>query len=464
MSDKRKLTEEEIISVLEIVQPQRGIPGAIANSIVSKLRGKLREQLEKQEIYPRMIEKLKTQIMSMYENTKSQCGESVGVIAAQSFGQLQTQSTLNTFHKAGLSEKTVSSGVPRFAELLSATKAPKGSACIVRFKRNNDSIGNLRKLIGSSVVEFKIKKLASSIQMCIDRPDQPWYEGFRAVYHDRFDSLKHCVSITLNQKYVYEYSISIQQIARKIEDIYSDLVCVFSPNHLGQIDVFIDTDNIEFDDELQSFITEDNMCQVYLEEVVIPKLEEVQVCGISGISNIFYCSEPDPVTKADTWFLDTEGTNFSDLLAHPEVDIERTMTNDIWEIYNTLGIEATRQYLIEEFSNIMGGINPCHSKLLADKMTYNGMITSISRYAMRAEGSGALSKASFEETLDNLLNAAAYGERECTDGVSASIICGKLGKFGTGVCELKVDVAKLIGGGVGGGGSVFHREVSEKIK
>lgn len=64
---------------------------------------------------------------------------------------------------------------------------------------------------------------------------------------------------------------------------------------------------------------------------------------------------------------------------------------------------------------------------------------------MRGEGSGALGKASFEETLDNLLNAGVYGEKESTDGVSASVICGKLGKFGTGICELKMDVAKLPG-------------------
>ena len=120
------------------------------------------------------------------------------------------------------------------------------------------------------------------------------------------------------------------------------------------------------------------------------------------------------------------------------------MTNDMWEIYGTLGIEATRQYLIEELASIMAGINPCHSKLLVDKMTYSGIITSISRYAQRGETNGPLSKASFEETSDNLMNAALFGERECTDGVSASIICGKLGKFGTGVCELRIDVSKLV--------------------
>lgn len=153
----------------------------------------------------------------------------------------------------------------------------------------------------------------------------------------------------------------------------------------------------------------------------------------------FFCNDKD------TWYVETEGTNFTDVLSHPDVEMTTAMTNDMWEIYNTLGIEATRQYLIEELGVIMAGINPCHSKLLVDKMTHNGTIASISRYAMRGEGSGALSKASFEETLDNLLNAAVYGEKECTDGVSASIICGKLGKFGTGVCELRIDIGKLAG-------------------
>ena len=453
--EKRCLTESEIVCILDIIQPQKGIPVEISKSIVDKQRAFMREQLITQEIYPSMLPKLKKQIESMYESSKAQAGESVGIIAAQSFGQFQTQTTLNSFHKAGLSEKTLVSGVPRFNELLSATHSPKGSACTIRFKNSNDSIQNLRKMIGSSIVEFKIKKLADSIKMCVDKQDENWYSGFKIAYPNKFESdLKHCVTIKLNKKYVYEYAIPIQQVARKIEEIYDDLVCVFSPNHIGQIDVFINTDNIELDDTFLSFITEDNMIQVYIEEVVIPKLEDIQVCGITGISNIFYVSE----TKENIWFIETEGTNFSDVLSHPDVDVEKTMTNDIWEIYNTLGIEATRQYLIEEFFNIMGGINPCHAKLLADKMTYNGMITSISRYAMRAEGSGALSKASFEETLDNLLNAAVYGERECTDGVSASIICGKLGKFGTGVCELKVDMTKLTGP------LVFKGDVVEKIK
>jgi hypothetical protein len=52
------------------------------------------------------------------------------------------------------------------------------------------------------------------------------------------------------------------------------------------------------EDNILSFITPENMVQVYIEEVVIPKLEELQICGISGIKNIFYASEQDKKTKA----------------------------------------------------------------------------------------------------------------------------------------------------------------------
>ena len=76
-------------------------------------------------------------------------------------------------------------------------------------------------------------------------------------------------------------------------------------------------------------------------------------------------------------------------------------------------------------------------------MTFCGSVSSISRYTMRTSDSGPMGKASFEETMDNFLRAGAYGQDETTNGVSASIICGKRAQFGTGLCELKIDVNKL---------------------
>jgi phosphotransacetylase len=45
--------------------------------------------------------------------------------------------------------------------------------------------------------------------------------------------------------------------------------------------------------------------------------------------------------------------------------------------------------------------------------------------------------------MDNFLNAAAKGEVEPTEGVSASIICGKRAKIGTGIMDVKLDFSKL---------------------
>lgn len=437
MDAKRVLSEDEIENIIDFIRPQKGIPIETALSVVKRNKEKFRKQLTGQLVFPKIIPKLKEEMQKMYEKTKVQAGENVGILTAQSFGQLQTQNTLNTFHKAGLSENT---GVNRFSELLNATKAQKGSFCIIPFKKHNENIQSLRKSIGSSLVELNLGILSDTVKLCINKKPEPWYDTFKLLHNNRFEIHKTCVSITLRKKIIYEYSINLEQIAEKIEQEYSDLFCVFSPLHECCIDVYTDISNIQMPEDKLIFVTKKNMVEIYMEDVVIPNLKKIHLFGIQGISNMFYCNGKD-----DIWHIETEGTNFQEILARDDVDMPNVITSDMWEIYNTLGVEAVRQYLIEELAVTMAGINPCHSKLLVDKMTYNGTITSISRYAMRGESSGALSKASFEETLDNLLNAAVYGEKEHTDGVSASIICGKLGKFGSGLCELKMDVAKLVG-------------------
>ena len=124
------------------------------------------------------------------------------------------------------------------------------------------------------------------------------------------------------------------------------------------------------------------------------------------------------------------------------IDKTRTFTNNMWDIYHTLGIEAARRYLIDECMNIMSGINICHAQLLIDKMTYTGTITSISRYTMRHEEE-PLQKCSFEETMDNLLKAGIFGQEDSTQGVSSSIMCGKIAQMGTGKCDIIMDLNML---------------------
>lgn len=439
--EKRLLKESEIDYIVDFIKINTSIPYETALSIMNLNKDKLRRQLVNQKLYVKNIkediDELKNQIKKQYFSTLIQTGESVGVITAQCMGEMTTQNTLNTFHSAGKSEKTVITGVPRFEELLNTTHNPKGVSCTVYFKSGTESIESLRNVIGHSIVELNFEKIALSIDVCMNKKEEPWYLPYSILYSNEFRKHKHCISIKLDMSILFEYKLSIKDIADKVQSIYGDLYCVCcSPPSIGQLDIFIDVSNITIDDE-KSYLNQDNKDELYLDEVVKPELKKLRLCGIEGIEGICY------IKKDEEWIVSTEGSNYLELLALPFIDSSRTISNDIWDMVSVLGIEAAKRCLFEELQSIMGNINKCHIKLLVDKMTYSGSVCSISRYAMKKEDCGPLSKASFEQSLENFLLASAFGEKETTKGVSASIMCGKKARIGTGVCDLRIDIDSL---------------------
>ena len=75
---------------------------------------------------PSLIPKLICALKEKHNESLIQPGESVGIIAAQSIGERFTQSTLNTFHQAGLLIPAgATKGIPRVEELLNVSKNPK---------------------------------------------------------------------------------------------------------------------------------------------------------------------------------------------------------------------------------------------------------------------------------------------------------------------------------------------------
>lgn len=443
----RLLKESEIQNIMDFLEISPFIPEETALILVENIKNKIRKQLEKEKVYPAIIPKLKEMIKESYENSLIQAGESVGVICAQSIGEKQTQTTLNTFHKAGMSEKTMTQGVPRFQELINATKKPRIVNNKIYLRENNTTIEDIRASVNSKIVGLTFSDISLSIEVKLDKKEEKWYESFKLLYHNNFINHPHCITIKLNKQKLFEYRITMQQITDFIHQDYDDLYCVFSPPSDAQIDIFVDTSNIELPENRVSFINSDNIEEIYLEECVQPILEKMNICGIEGVTEIFYSQENKE------WIVETNGinsrsistqyVNFKKLLALDIVDNTRTISNNVWDIYEVLGIEAAREFLIEEFMGIMEGINSCHACLLVDRMTYSGNIASITRYTMKKDESGPFGKASFEETMDNFLNAAVKGEVEPTEGVSASIICGKRANIGTGMTDVKIDITKL---------------------
>ena len=78
-------------------------------------------------------------------------------------------------------------------------------------------------------------------------------------------------------------------------------------------------------------------------------LNNIVLRGVSGITNVLPRKVTNSVKKADSkytqsdvWVLDTTGTNLLEVLSSDFIDVKKTFSNDIKEIFNVLGIEAAR--------------------------------------------------------------------------------------------------------------------------
>ena len=437
---KRKLTKEEIEYVMDGLS-YHALSKVLSAAIISHHKDKLREQLINIEIYPEMINELRQQIKSNFEHSLAQPGENVGVLCAQSIGEKQTQSTLNSVHAAGIAVQMVLTGVPRFLEILNATKDPKVTTSRLYLKdKTMDTPSKIRNFIGNSLVNVRMNDLVSSFHIFHEnKQEEIWYHPHALLFGTDFRDHDHGITLFLNKKLLFQRRLSVFSIRQKIMSAFHDLHVVVSPLHIGQIDIFVDVSEIDPPVENTPFLNETNYLDVYMKEVVLEKVKEVHLSGVNGVRDYYVQKNAN-----GDWCVDTIGNNYIELLGNPCFEFATIMSNNMWDIYNCLGIEATRQYLYEELWNLVTSdgafINPCHVLLLVDIMTHHGNIVSISRYGMKKEQRGFLAKSSFEESVEHFLNAAFFSEKDKLQCVSSSIICGKRASMGTGLCDLRMDL------------------------
>lgn len=445
MLARRKLTTQEIASLMHDVERHilpRTLTRKLRQQLSDKILGPIRSDLETVQVvdHPRLIEDLSQNIKDAVQGALVQAGEAVGILCAQSIGERQTQLTLNSFHSAGLAIQTVVSGVPRFLELLNATREPKLASNMFYLKKNCKP-HEIRKTLSNHLVHVTLQNLVRDITFFSDKEEEVWYGAFEQLYSNEFRDYEHGLSMTLDQEQLYKYRIPMALIKDKIENAYADVEVVFSPTYVGQVDVFVDTQDIHCPNDaegLLTFLTIENYLQVFLEDVVKPKLLEIQISGIPRITN-YHIRQ----TQNSEWIVETEGINFMEIIRLPFIDFHRATSTNMWDIYDTFGIEAVREFLIHEFKEVVSAdgtfINDAHINLLVDIMTHQGTINSISRYGMKKEQTGVLTRSSFEESLEQFCKAGYTAEREPIQAVSASIMCGKRSHMGTGICTLKVD-------------------------
>lgn len=138
--------------------------------------------------------------------------------------------------------------------------------------------------------------------------------------------------------------------------------------------------------------------------------------------------------------VDTLGNNFETLINLPDIDPNYTLSNNIHEINNLLGIEAARNFMIMEITNIVANagsyINPRHIELLIDFMTSLGEPLPITFSGTSKQNNGPLTKSSNERAMLTFTDAAAMGQVEAINSATTSIFVGQAAAIGTGMLGL----------------------------
>lgn len=114
---------------------------------------------------------------------------------------------------------------------------------------------------------------------------------------------------------------------------------------------------------------------------VIPN---VVIAGLPKVSRAVIAV--DDTTKPNTYKLCVEGSGLGEVMATYGVVGNKTKSNNIWEVYQTLGIEAARTTIMNEITEVMEGhgmtVDHRHIMLLASQMTSRGEVLGITRHGL----------------------------------------------------------------------------------
>ena len=409
-------------------------------------------------------------------------GEMVGMIAGQSIGEVSTQMTLNTFHFAGVASKSnVTRGVPRIEEILSLSSDIKNPSLSVYLKSEDETQKEKAQSIMYMLEHTRMEEIVKSIEVCFDpddlntliSEDKDTIEQYRAfenmtnecneisLQSDENEKSKWIIRMEMDPEVMLEKNITMDDVNFTLKNCYDEQInCIYSD---------FNSDKLIFRIRMSEVIKSgsgrgqkkakinplDQSDQIYiLKNFQDQLLQNVVLRGIKGINKVILRKVIDNMVedngifkKQDIWVLDTIGTNLLEVLGLDFIDNKRTVSNDIIEIYNVLGIEAARHAIYNELVEVVEFdgtyINFHNYSVLVDRMSATSKLISIFRHGINNDNIGPIAKASFEETPEMFLKAARHAELDTLRGVSANVMCGQEGFFGTSAFQVVLDIEEM---------------------
>ncbi len=336
-------------------------------------------------------------IVALYNKSKYEPGEAVGVVSAQSVSEPGTQMTMRSYQLAGTVEIKVTQGLPRLIEIFDARKEPLTPMMTIRLQKSWNSKEKARQ-IADEIRETKLGDVAENAFV---------------------DILNMHIEFLFDDKRLKPRGLSLAKIFEALKETKT-------------AEVRAKTRSITVKPKAETSIKDLQKAKT--------KLLETHINGIKGISQTIISEEENE------WVIKTLGTNLEKILSLQGVDASRTATNDIHEVAKVLGIEAARAAIVREASGTLGGqgldVDIRHILLIADAMTLNGSISPIGRYGIAGAKGSLLARANFEETIKHLTNGSLAGETDKLESIVENVMINQVAPAGTGMFDLAFNPAK----------------------
>ncbi|MFH0936204.1 MAG: DNA-directed RNA polymerase subunit A'' [Candidatus Woesearchaeota archaeon] len=372
----------------------KDLKGKVPDKIIDNLKKTISDRKISKKNESEIVEK----ILQEYEDAQINPGEAIGIITAESFGEPGTQMTLRTFHYAGVAEVNVTLGLPRIIEIFDARKEIKTPMMEIYLKKEYSKDPERVRKIASLIRGTKVIDVVGEFLINIS-------------------SLQ--VELILNKQKMKDFNITENHVVNAISE------------GIKGINLKHEKDRII----LKVKPKENELMEIYK---IKEKVKEIHVRGIKGISYLL------PVKKQNEFIILTAGSNLKEVLEISEVDETRTVTNDVFEIKEVLGIEAARQAIINEASKVIEDqgldVDMRHILFIADVMTKTGEIKGITRSGITGEKESVLARASFEIPIKHIINASLIGEEDHLNSVIENVLLNQVIPLGTGLPGL---VAKM---------------------
>lgn len=205
--------------------------------------------------------------------------------------------------------------------------------------------------------------------------------------------------------------------------------------------------------------------------------------GVRGVSasrsttkTFYYVDEDGQIQQRDMRVVEVSGSNLREAAGAANVCGSLTSSNDAQDVLCALGIEAAASVLFHQLMQCLSAdgsvISERHGAVLASLMTHLGHLLPISRHGINRVqtrsggqnvGNGIMSRTSFEECVDQLLESALSGEFDPCKCPSSRIMIGRRIQTGTGLCFAETDLSYKVQGEAEVAEEVIEDEESSSV-